>query len=55
MVLCYSRLMRAIAVIVGDLSAVVAGLVTAALAAGIGEMVNPVFAAFIDEFSPTCK
>lgn len=52
-VLCYSRLMRVIAV-VGDLSAVVAGLVTAALAVGIGEMVSQVFAAFIDEFKSTC-
>lgn len=40
--------------VVGDPSAVVAGLVTAALAAGTGEMVSPVFAASIGELKSTC-
>lgn len=50
----YSRLTMVIAVVVGDLSAAVADWVTGALPAGIGEKVNPVFAAFIDEFNSTC-
>lgn len=48
---CYSQLLRATMVVVGDLGAVVAGWATVASTAGIGEIDGPVFAAFINEFN----